>query len=193
MTQESLKDLLISELKDLYSAENQLTKALPKMVKAANCEQLQKGFEGHLQKTKQHVERLTKVFQLLKKDPAGKKCMAMEGLIKEGGEVIEEYDEDSSILDAGLICAAQKVEHYEIAGYGSVIAWAELLGLTKEAEILKETLEDEKAANSDLTELATGHINKAALTGSDKEDGMEMSDDKDFSSHGNKRVKSHSR
>ncbi len=166
MTQDTLEGLFVSELKDLYSAENQLTKALPKMAKAARCEELQQGFVDHLQKTQQHIERLKEIFKRLDKEPGGKKCKAMEGLIKEGAEVIEENKKESATLDAGLICAAQKVEHYEISGYGSVKAWAGLLGLTSEAALLNKTLEEEIETDSNLTKLATGHINKEALSGS---------------------------
>src|SRR5450631_3599464 len=122
-----LRHLYVEELKDLYSAENQLVKALPKMAKASASEDLRAGFEGHLEQTKEHVVRLEKIFKTLGENPTGKKCKGMEGLIKEGAEMIEE-DPGPEELDAGLISAAQHVEHYEIAGYGCVKAYATLLG-----------------------------------------------------------------
>lgn len=167
MPQESLEELFVSALKDLYSAETQLIKALPRMAKAAHCEELQKGFEDHLQVTKNHVKRLDEIFVELGKKPEGKKCKAMEGLIKEGEEVIEENMKDSSVLDAGLICAAQKAEHYEISGYGTAKAWADTLGMKMAVGLLEKTLEEEKKADVHLTTLATGSINTDALNGSE--------------------------
>src|SRR6202022_5058672 len=124
---EGLKELYIDELKDLYNAESQLVKALPKMAKAASSDELRQGFEQHLEQTKGHVQRLEKIFQALGESPKGKKCKGMEGLIEEGSEVMEE-DYEGSVLDAALIGAAQRVEHYEIAGYGTVRSMAETLG-----------------------------------------------------------------
>ena len=126
MSDKSLKDLYIDELRDLYNAENQLVKALPKMAKAANSEELSSGFEEHLEQTKGHVQRLEQIFEALGESPKGKKCAGMEGLVKEGSEIIDEFED--AVLDAGLISAAQRVEHYEIAAYGTVVAFAELLG-----------------------------------------------------------------
>ncbi|MGA8762740.1 MAG: ferritin-like domain-containing protein [Candidatus Sulfotelmatobacter sp.] len=153
MTKESLKELYIDELKDLFSAENQLTKALPKMAKAATSEELREGFEEHLEQTKGHVERLQQIFDMLEEKPTGKKCMGMEGLIKEGAEVMGEDFEDA-VMDAALISAAQRVEHYEIAGYGTVAAYADLLGEAEHASLLRETLEEEKETDEKLSELA---------------------------------------
>ena len=153
MPNDSLKKLYVDELKDLYSAENQLVKALPKMAKAASSDELRKGFEQHLEQTKGHVERLEKIFSSLNESPKGKKCMGMEGLIKEGSEVIGEGLEDA-VMDAALIGAAQRVEHYEMAAYGTVRTYAQLLGQSKVAELLEETLEEEKAADQKLTSIA---------------------------------------
>src|SRR5271165_3740957 len=127
MSKDSLKELYVDELRDLFSAENQLTKALPKMAKAASSDELRQGFEEHLEQTKGHVQRLQQIFEQLGEKGTGKKCMGMEGLVKEGAEVMEEDFEDA-VMDSALISAAQRVEHYEIAGYGSVIAYAEILG-----------------------------------------------------------------
>jgi ferritin-like metal-binding protein YciE len=149
-----LMHLYVEELKDLYSAENQLVKALPKMAKAATSKDLQAGFEGHLAQTKEHVVRLEKVFKALGESPNGKKCKGMEGLIKEGGEMIEE-DPAPEELDAGLISAAQRVEHYEIAGYGCVSAYAKLLGEDQAEALLRQTLEEEKETDEKLTQLSS--------------------------------------
>jgi ferritin-like metal-binding protein YciE len=149
----SLEDLLVNELKDLYSAEKQLIKALPKMAKAANSKGLQNGFTKHLKQTETHVSRLEKVFEELGVSPRGKKCKAMEGLIEEGQEVIEE-DADPSVKDAALIAAAQKVEHYEIAGYGCVRTYANLLNHKRAATLLQQTLEEEGETDKSLTSLA---------------------------------------
>ena len=162
MPEESLKDLYIDELKDLYSAENQLIKALPKMAKAASSPELRSGFEEHLEQTKGHVQRLEKVFQQLDESPKGKKCKGMEGLLEEGAEAIREYA--GELRDAALIGAAQRVEHYEMAGYGTVIAFAEELGETKHVSLLKETLKEEKETDEKLTGLS-GEINAAANQG----------------------------
>lgn len=153
MTKNSLRELYVEELKDLFSAENQLTKALPKMAKAASSAELRQGFEGHLEQTRGHVERLQQIFQMLGEKGTGKKCLGMEGLVKEGAEIIGDDFEDA-VMDAALISAAQRVEHYEIAGYGTVIAYAELLGESEQASLLRETLQEEKETDEKLTELA---------------------------------------
>jgi ferritin-like metal-binding protein YciE len=153
MKLEGLQDLYIAELKDLYSAENQLVKALPKMAKAASSPELRAAFEEHLEETRGQVDRLGKVFKELSDSPKGKKCKAMEGLIEEGSEMMEE-DAPPEVMDAALIAAAQRVEHYEIAGYGTVRTYAELLGFAKAAKLLQETLDEESAADTKLTELA---------------------------------------
>ncbi|MGB8987024.1 MAG: ferritin-like domain-containing protein [Candidatus Sulfotelmatobacter sp.] len=163
MSRNSLKELYVEELKDLFSAENQLTKALPKMAKAASSDELRQGFEEHLEQTRGHVERLQQIFEQLGEKATGKKCLGMEGLIKEGAETIGEDFEDA-MMDAALISAAQRVEHYEIAGYGSVIAYAELLGESEQSSLLKETLEEEKETDEKLTELAK-EINVQAQQG----------------------------
>ena len=160
MEMNRLKHLYIEELKDLYSAENQLVQAIPKMAKAASSEDLRAGFEEHLGQTKEHVVRLEKIFKSLGESPKGKKCKGMEGLIKEGSEMIGE-DPAPEELDAGLISAAQRVEHYEIAGYGCVAAYAKLLGEDQAVTLLKLTLEEEKETDEKLTELA-GDINLQA-------------------------------
>jgi ferritin-like metal-binding protein YciE len=149
----SLKDLYVAELKDLYSAETQLTKALPKMAKAATAKDLRAGFEKHLKETQGHIDRLERIFDELGVSPKGKKCKAMEGLIEEGSEVIEE-DADDDVRDAALIAAAQRVEHYEIAGYGCVRTYATLMGDTKAANLLQQTLDEEGDTDKALTNLA---------------------------------------
>ncbi|MGC1686044.1 MAG: ferritin-like domain-containing protein [Candidatus Acidiferrales bacterium] len=168
MEQNSLKELYIHELKDLYNAENQLVKALPKMAKAAESDELRKGFEEHLEQTRGHVSRLETIFKGLDESPKGKKCKGMEGLIEEGSEMISEHDE-SEMRDAGLISAAQRVEHYEIAGYGCVKTYASLLGFDDAVKLLEQTLEEEKETDQKLTELAE-NINVEAMGGEDDSD-----------------------
>jgi ferritin-like metal-binding protein YciE len=153
MKLESLKELFIEELKDLYSAENQILKALPKMIKKAASQELKSGFEKHLKETQVHVERLEKIFQELDENPKGKKCKGMEGVIADGKELMEE-DAEPEVMDAGLIGAAQHVEHYEMAGYGCARTYAELLGHANLANLLQKTLDEEKATDHKLTELA---------------------------------------
>jgi ferritin-like metal-binding protein YciE len=149
----SLHDLYLEQLKDLHSAESQLTKALPKMAKAANSPELKSAFTEHLAETKEQLARLDEIGEKLKKSLTGHTCAAMKGLIEEGAEWMEE-DAAPEVMDAGLIAAAQRVEHYEMAGYGTVHNFAELLGEDDAAELLSETLEEEKAANDKLTTLA---------------------------------------
>src|SRR5580692_2606553 len=153
MEMNRLKHLYIEELRDLYSAETQLVKALPKMANAASSKDLRAGFEEHLGQTKEHVARLEKILKALGESAKGKKCKGMEGLIKEGSEMIEE-DPVPEELDAGLISAAQRVEHYEIAGYGCVSTYAKLLGEAEAASLLEQTLAEEKETDEKLTELA---------------------------------------
>jgi ferritin-like metal-binding protein YciE len=174
MTKETLRELYVNELKDIFSAENQLTKALPKMAKAASSEELREGFEDHLEQTKQHVERLEQIFEMLEESPDGKKCLGMEGLIKEGAEVIGEDFEDD-VKDSALIAAAQRVEHYEIAAYGTVAAYADVLGETEQASLLRETLQEEKDTDEKLTELAT-EINAGTEEGEGEEVESEEAD-----------------
>lgn len=157
----TLEDLLTDELKDLYSAENQIIKALPKMAKTAQSDELRRAFEEHLEQTKQQARRLEQACEELGVSPKGKKCVGMEGLIEEGKEIMqEEFDMDT--IDAGLIGAAQKVEHYEIAGYGTAIAHARQLGFNSVANILHKTLEEEKTTDAKLTKLAENMINVQA-------------------------------
>jgi len=161
MEMESLRDLFVDQLKDLYNAENQLVKALPKMAKAATSPELQNAFASHLEETKGHVERLERIFETLGTSPKGKKCKAMEGLVEEGKEMIDE-DAEPEVKDAGLIAAAQRVEHYEMAGYGCVRTYAKLLGDDAAGRLLQETLDEESAANEKLSNLAETSINIAA-------------------------------
>lgn len=154
MKENALKELYVDELRDLYDAENQLTKALPKMAKAATSGALRAGFEEHLEQTKGHVKRLEQIFKEIGEKPTGKSCKGMKGLIEEGKEMIEEEELEGEVLDAGLISAAQRVEHYEIAGYGCVRTYADLLGDERAVELLEETLEEEKETDQKLTQLA---------------------------------------
>lgn len=167
MSMNSLKELYIDELKDLYNAENQLLKALPKMAKKASAPELKRAFQDHLTQTQGHVDRLEKIFKGLGEKPTGKTCKAMKGLVEEGKEVIDE-DGDESVLDAALIGAAQRVEHYEIAGYGVVRTFASLLGEDDAMGLLQRTLNEEAEADKKLTKLAESIINVEA---SEAEDG----------------------
>src|ERR1700681_13593 len=164
-----LKHLYVEELKDLYSAESQLVKALPKMAKASTSEDLRAGFEEHLNQTREHVARLEKIFKALGESPKGKHCKGMEGLIKEGAEMIEE-DPAPEELDAGLISAAQRVEHYEMAGYGCVSAYAKILGEDQALAILRQTFEEEKETDKKLTQLS-GRINVEAAGSEESDEG----------------------
>lgn len=157
----TLEDLFTDLLKDLYSAEKQLVKALPKMAKNASSPDLQKAFQEHLRQTEGQVERIERIFNELEGSPRGKKCVGMEGLIEEGNELLQENAEPE-VLDAGLIAAAQKVEHYEIAGYGTARAWARRLGYDKAARLLEQTLEEESMANEKLNKIAESHVNMEA-------------------------------
>jgi ferritin-like metal-binding protein YciE len=162
MKLDTLQKLYTDELRDLYNAENQLVKALPKMAKAASSDDLKDAFEKHLEQTKGHVERLEQVFEELGEKPKGKTCRAMKGLIEEGSEILKEDGEDS-VIDAGIIVAAQKVEHYEIAGYSSVRTFAHLFGQNKAAELLQTTLDEEAETNELLNRLAESTINPEAV------------------------------
>lgn len=161
MAAHTLSDLYVEELRDLYNAERQILKALPKIIKAASNDDLKEALESHRQETEGHVTRLEQIFENLGKNAKGKTCHGMEGVLSEGAELIEE-DPEPEVLDAGIISAAQRVEHYEIAAYGSVRTWAEQLGLNDQVELLEQTLEEEKAADEKLTELATQSINAEA-------------------------------
>lgn len=152
METQALKELFIDELRDLYNAENQLIKALPKMAKAANSEELRSGFEEHLQQTKGHAQRLEQIFETLGEKAGGKKCKAMEGLIAEGSEVMEE-DFEGEVMDVALIGAARRVEHYEIAAYSTVIKFGEMLGQDEAVRLLEQTLEEETETDEKLVGL----------------------------------------
>jgi ferritin-like metal-binding protein YciE len=171
MEHQALKELYIDELKDIYNAENQLVKALPKMAKTANSKELRTGFEEHLEQTRGHVQRLEQIFKELGEKPSGKKCKGMEGLLAEGQEIMGEDFEDD-VMDAALISAAQRVEHYEIAAYGTVRTYAELLGEDTAAQLLEQTLEEEKETDQKLTDMA-GEINVKALSEGSEEGSQE--------------------
>jgi len=165
----SLHDLYVDELRDLYDAENQLIKALPKMAEASTSEELRQGFEEHLEQTRGHAQRLEQIFERLGEKAKGKKCKGMEGVVKEGSEVLDE-DMNDDTKDAAIIGAAQRVEHYEIAGYGTARTHADLLGLDEDARLLEQTLEEEKETDQKLTELAE-NINVQAESGDAVEQG----------------------
>ncbi len=159
---ENLHDLYVHSLKDLYSAEKQLVKALPKMAKNATDKKLKKGFEDHLEETKRQVGRLEEIFEGLEKKPGGMKCKGMEGLISEAEELLKDKPESAAVLDAGLIAAAQKVEHYEIATYGTAVEWARVMGHDKHVRLLQKTLDEEYKTNEKLTKVAESAVNPAA-------------------------------
>ena len=161
MPVKSVQDLFVEELRDIYHAERQITKALPRMAKAAASPELKQAFELHLEQTKGQIERLDQVFEQLDLPKRGKKCEAMEGLLEEARSTVEEI-EDESVLDVGMIINAQKVEHYEIAGYGSLVALARQLGQDRVAQLLEETLNEEKAADEKLNQVALSVANPAA-------------------------------
>ncbi len=167
MAAKTMQDLLIEDLRDIYHAEKQITKALPKMIKAAHSEQLRQAFETHLEQTNGQIERLQQVFEELDTRPRGKHCDAMEGLISEAQEILE-MGLAPEVQDAALIAAAQKVEHYEIASYGTLHAYATACGLDKVAQLLDETLQEEKDTDSLLNKLAIGDVNKKAIAASSK-------------------------
>jgi ferritin-like metal-binding protein YciE len=172
MSMDSLQTLFEKELKDLYNAEKQLVTALPRIAKAATAPDLRDAITSHLRETQGHVTRLERIFKSLDLPARGKKCKGMEGLIEEGKEILEE-DGEGEVIDAALISAAQRVEHYEIAAYGCLITYAETLGHDDAAGLLKQTLSEEEAADEKLTQLAEGGINQAAAAvgaGSEEED-----------------------
>lgn len=158
----SLKDLYLDELRDLYNAENQITKALPKMADAASSSALKQAFQQHLKQTEGHVARLEQIFQNMDEAPKGKVCKAMQGLIEEGEELLKQKA-DPDVMDAGLISIAQRVEHYEIAGYGCVRTYAEELGEKNSMSLLEQTLNEEKQTDQKLTQLAESRINREAM------------------------------
>jgi ferritin-like metal-binding protein YciE len=164
MKLDSLHALYIEQLQDLYSAEQQLTKALPKMAKAAHSPKLKAAFEGHLEQTKTHIERLEQIFKSLNTKHGNITCKGMQGLIEEGDEMIKEKA-DPDVKDAGLIAAAQRVEHYEMAGYGTVRTYAQVMGHKEHIKLLQQTLDEEGAADKKLTSLAESGINVEAASG----------------------------
>jgi ferritin-like metal-binding protein YciE len=158
---ENLSDLFLHTVKDIYFAENQIVKALPKMVKAADSKELARAFETHLEETKEQITRLEQVFELLGKKPVGEKCPAIEGILKEGEELMKEI-KDPDTRDAAMIAAAQAVEHYEITRYGTLVSWGALLGLPEAVKILSVTLKEEHGADAKLSKLAESKLNKQA-------------------------------
>ena len=162
MALDSMEELFLNELKDVYNAEKQIVRALPRMAKAAQSPDLQRAFSKHLRETEGHVQRLERIFKALGKTPRGKKCKGMEGLLEEGKEILEE-DGAPEVIDAALIGAAQRVEHYEIAAYGCLRSYALLLGNTEADRLLQQTLAEEEATDKALTALGEGGINQAAV------------------------------
>ena len=168
----SLQELYVDELKDLYDAENQIIKALPKMIDAASSEELQNALTEHLEVTREQAKRIEQIFQNMGEKLKAEKCKGMEGVIKEGAEILSE-DMDENVKDAAIISAAQRVEHYEMAGYGTVRTWANLLGESEAEELLQETLDEEKEADEKLNQLAE-QINVQAEAGADEEEEPEV-------------------
>lgn len=169
MSLDSLEKLFLDELRDIYNAEKQITRALPRMAKAAESPELQQAFTKHLKETEGQIQRLEQVFKELGQAVRGKKCKGMEGLIEEGKEKLEEEGEPQ-VVDAALIASAQKVEHYEIAAYGCLRTYAELLGYTQAAQLLQQTLQEEEATDKKLTELGESGINEAAAMAGEAEE-----------------------
>ena len=178
MAGNNLREALVDEIKDLYNAEKQLTKALPKLAKAATSDELREAFETHLEETMGQITRLERVFELLDEKPRGKHCAGMAGIIEEGNEKLEEDMEDA-VMDAVLIKSAQSAEHYEIGSYGTAIAWAEALELTEVAQLLEETLAEEKATDEKLSAMAESGINEAATAGESEDDSEDAEDDEE--------------
>jgi ferritin-like metal-binding protein YciE len=174
---EELKTLFVDMLKDIYWAEKALTKALPKMAKASTTEELRQGFEEHLTQTEEHIKRLEQVFELIGQKPQAKKCEAMEGLQKEAEEIMEDTKKGTLTRDVGLIMAAQKVEHYEIATYGGLATLANTFGMTEVADLLEQTLEEEKQTDENLTYIAENNVNFQAGTEDDGEEDDEETDE----------------
>ena len=169
---DSLRELYVEELKDLWSAENQILKGLPRMIKAASHPQLKRAFTKHEAQTRMQVKRLERICKDLGESPRGKKCVGMEGLIQEAKELLSEKPEPN-VLDAGLISAAQHVEHYEMAGYGTVRTWAKLLGYEEHVTLLQQTLDEEEATDLLLTDIAEQQINIDAESDEEEEEGEE--------------------
>jgi ferritin-like metal-binding protein YciE len=187
----NLQDLLVENLKDLYSAETQILKALPKVAKKVENEQLREALTMHVKETEQQVKRLEQVLGKMGEKPGGKKCHGMEGLIEEAKEMMEE-DAEPDVLDAGLIVDCQKVEHYEIAGYGSAVTFAKLLGDDESARLLAQTLDEEERADKKLTEIAESTINIEAASGADDDESMSRSSSRGRSNGGGGRKSSSS-
>jgi len=172
----NLREALVDEIRDLYNAEKQIVKALPKMIKGATSDELREAFESHLDETENQVTRLERVFELLDEKPRGKHCAGMAGILEEGSDMLQEDAEDS-VMDAMLIAGAQRVEHYEITAYGTAIAWAEALGLTEVSQVLGESLAEEKAADEKLSAIAESGVNDAATAGESEEEMEEDEED----------------
>lgn len=169
MSIDNLQDLMTEELRDMYHAETQLVKALPKMAQTASTPALKQAFENHLKQTQHQVERIETIFDRLGGSPKGKRCKGMEGILEEGEEVLEE-EGPAGVIDAALIAAAQRVEHYEIAAYGCIRSYAEVLGLDEVADLVEQSLDEEEAADKLLSELAESEINGLALQGTEADD-----------------------
>lgn len=172
----NLREALVDEIKDIYNAEKQIVKALPKIAECAASDELREAFESHLEETRNQVSRLERVFELLDEKPRGKHCAGMAGILEEGSDTMQEDAEDA-VMDAMLIASGQRVEHYEITAYGTAIAWAEALGLTEVAEVLGESLAEEKAADETLSALAESGINDAATAGESEDEADEDADE----------------
>jgi len=169
MEMSNLQDLLVENLKDLYSAETQMLKAMPKVAKAVESDELRAALQKHMKETETHVQRLEKIAEKMGEKPKGKKCKGMEGLLEENKEMMEE-DAEPDVMDAGLIVGLQKVEHYEIAGYGSAVTFAKLLGDNESARLLAQTLDEEERADKLLTQIAETSINVEAAAGGSEDD-----------------------
>lgn len=178
MTEKNLRDAFIDEIRDTYDAERQLTKALPKMAKAATSPELREALTSHLEETEAQVKRLVRVFDVLGEKARGKHCDGMAGIIKEGSSIMEE-DFDDATMDAALIAAGQRAEHYEMAAYGTLVAWAEALGESQVATLLQESLDEEKAADQTLSALAESGLNAAATAGDNADEDGDEDDDED--------------
>jgi ferritin-like metal-binding protein YciE len=176
MAQKKLQDAFLDELRDTYDAEKQLTKALPKMAKAATSSELKAAFTNHLEETRSQIERLEQVFELLGERPRGKHCEGIAGIIEEGASMMEE-DFDEATMDAALIAGGQRAEHYEMAAYGTLVAWARELGHMEAGELLDQTLEEEKAADLNLSAIAQNGVNPQAAAGSSSDDEDEDEDE----------------
>ena len=161
---EDLRELLNEQIQDLYSGENQIIEALPTMIEAARDDELKSALKEHLEETKTQKKRLEKIAEELGTDPDGEKCKGMEGIIEEGEELVEKEAEEDDVRDAAIIAAAQRVEHYEMAGYGTARTYARMLGHTDIASMLQETLDEEQNADEKLTRIAEGHVNRSAMS-----------------------------